>query len=131
MKAKKKPRVFSAEFKKRAVGRMCAGENASALARELRIRRKLLYHWKQAAERGRPLRPPGRPRQTLTDLTARPEGAAERVAELERLVGRLTLENRFFRGALQNVEELRRARGGTSKGVSSVRSKHSWGCKAS
>lgn len=131
MGVEKKPRVYSAEFKRRAVRRMCAGENVSALARELRIRRKLLYEWKQVAERGGPWRRPGRPRQTLTDPAARPEGAAQRVAELERVVGRLTLENRFFRAALQNVEELRRARGGSSKGAFSVRSKRSWGCKAS
>jgi transposase len=121
MKAKKKPRVYDAKFKQRAVGRLCAGENVSALARELGIRRKLLYDWKQVAGRGWPWRRPGRPRKTPTDPTALTAGVAQRVAELERLVGRLTLENRFFRGALQNVEELRRAPGGSSRGASSAR----------
>ena len=52
----KGPRVHSAEFKARAVARMAAGENVSALASELRVRRKLLYEWKQLVEQGRPLR---------------------------------------------------------------------------
>ena len=40
---KRKSRRFSREFKLGAVGRMQAGESPSALARELGVRRKLLY----------------------------------------------------------------------------------------
>ena len=36
-------RVFSREFKLAALRRMLAGENVTALARELKLRRKLLY----------------------------------------------------------------------------------------
>src|SRR3989304_1866366 len=46
-------RVFSREMKLAAVRRMLAGENVSALARELRLRRKLLYAWRD------PFRPAG------------------------------------------------------------------------
>lgn len=48
----KKYRRFSREFKLAAVGRMQAGESPSALARELDVRRKLLYQWKDRVEAG-------------------------------------------------------------------------------
>ena len=119
----KGPRVHSPAFKLRAVERMRAGENVSALASELRVRRKLLYEWKQLVEQGRPLRTMGRPARTPTDPKAGDPGAAERIREWEGLVGRLTLENRFFEGALQRVEELRQASGVSSSAASSPKSK--------
>ena len=42
------PRVFTTEFKERAVLRLEAGASASSLATELGVRRKLLYDWRQA-----------------------------------------------------------------------------------
>ncbi|HEY5723944.1 MAG TPA: transposase [Allosphingosinicella sp.] len=39
------PRVFTTEFKEQAVLRLEAGEQFSALAAELGVRRKLLYGW--------------------------------------------------------------------------------------
>lgn len=123
MEQDKRPRVHSVEFKAQAVARMKAGENVSGLARELRVRRKLLYEWKQLVEQGRPLRLRGRPKRVPADEPAGEPHAAERLRELEALVGRLTLENRFFRGALQRIEELRRAKGVSSNAVSSPRSK--------
>jgi transposase len=57
-------RVFSGEFKLSAVRRMLAGENVSALARELAVLRKDLYVWRDRFRAGGPeaLRPPGRAR---------------------------------------------------------------------
>ncbi|MBZ5591335.1 MAG: transposase, partial [Acidobacteriia bacterium] len=49
----KKNRVFSAKFKAEAVRRMQSGESPSALARSLRLRRKLLYEWRNAVLAGR------------------------------------------------------------------------------
>ena len=119
----KGPRVHSPAFKLRAVERMRAGENVSALASELRVRRKLLYEWKQLVEQGRPLRTMGRPARTPTDPRAGDPGGAERMREMEGLVGRLTLENRFLEGALQRIEELRQASGVSSSAASSPKSK--------
>jgi len=48
MSLRKRARVFKREFKLRAVERMLAGEGTRALARELHLRRKLLYQWKDA-----------------------------------------------------------------------------------
>ncbi len=44
----KRSRVISRGFKLEAVARMDAGENVSRLARELGVRRKLLYEWRDA-----------------------------------------------------------------------------------
>ena len=49
------PRIFTTEFKERAVLRLEAGASASALAIELGARRKLPCDWRQACrEHGEP-----------------------------------------------------------------------------
>lgn len=91
-------RVFGREFKEAAVRRMLAGANVSALARELGVRRKLLYEWRAALSGGRARgRPPEPPSGALTQ-------ARRRIAELERTVGRQQMELDFFRRALRRVE---------------------------
>ena len=115
--AKSKTRVFSRAFKVAAINRMLAGENVSALARELSLRRKLLYEWRDMLRGGGPgaLRSPGRPRkaaaasggnpvasestQAATELAA----ARQRIAELERKVGQQQLDLDFFKQALRQV----------------------------
>jgi transposase-like protein len=58
----KKARVFSREMKLAAIRRMMAGESVSALARELKLRRHLLYLWRDNFRAGGPsvtgIRPP-------------------------------------------------------------------------
>lgn len=105
-KAKKKARsrtLYTVEFKEAAVRRMEAGENASELARELSVRRKLLYYWRSQVRQGRKMNVlgPRRNRQVVVAATEQ-----DRIAELERLVGRQQLELSFFRGALRRVEAL-------------------------
>ena len=106
----KKARVFDREFKLKAVQRMLRGENVSALARELRIRRKLLYEWRENFRRGGSeyLRGRGRPKADAgkepvkrTEL----EKAKRRIAELERKIGQQELEIDFFETALQRIEQ--------------------------
>ncbi|MGH7246776.1 MAG: transposase [Pseudomonadota bacterium] len=126
-KCKSTRRVFSREFKVRIVGRMLGGENATALARELRFSRKDLYVWRDRflsggpeALRG-PGRPPGRAMMAPRAGPAPPSGAAaselatalRRVAELERKVGQQELELDFFRQALRQVAGARRSSAGT------------------
>ena len=55
--------LFSRAYKLAALRRMLAGENVSALARELGIRRKYLYQWRDRFRAGGPeaLRTRGRP----------------------------------------------------------------------
>ncbi len=94
-------RVFSRETKLAALRRMLAGENVSALARELKLRRKLLYAWRDNFRAGGPeaLRTRGRPRKSapvaLPEAAASPVAPAldelakarQRIAALERKIG--------------------------------------------
>lgn len=103
----KKHRRFSREFKLAAVGRMQAGESPSALARELDVRRKLLYQWKDRVEAGGPenLRESGRPGPVPgAVLEDRTKSDQRRIAELERLVGKQQALIDFFESALEQVE---------------------------
>ncbi len=132
-----KSRRFSREFKLTALSRMDAGENVSALSRELNVRRKLLYEWRDAFRAGgeEALRPPGRPpRGTLVagskggkGCPSRPPGgghdlaaARRRIADLERKVGQQALEADFLEQALQLLEISRRARARTGARASSA-----------
>jgi transposase len=131
-------RVFSREFKLAALRRMLAGENVSALARELKLRRKLLYAWRDNFRSGGPeaLRTRGRPRRVVglaaADAGASPvvvpaadelEKARRRIAALERKVGQQQLELDFFRQALRQVEGKRRESDGPGVTASTRSSK--------
>lgn len=119
MSKKSKARVFTREFKVSALNRMAAGANVSALARELKVRRKLLYRWRDQLRAGGPaaLRTRGRPRKVAAAAAGPPPAAAppddlararSRIAELERKVGQQQLDLDFFKQALRHIEALRR-----------------------
>jgi transposase-like protein len=59
----KEARIFSREFKVSVIRRMLAGENVSAIARELQVRRRALYLWRDRFQAGgaEALRGRGRP----------------------------------------------------------------------
>jgi transposase len=116
--SKKPIRIFSREFKLEAVRRLLAGENVSALARELKVQRNDLYVWRDRFRAGGPegLRGPGRPRKVpATEDPAAPQldAAHKRIAELERKVGQQQLELDFFRQALRQVKGARRPSDGS------------------
>lgn len=111
-------RMFTTEFKERAVLRLEAGEQFSALAAELGIRRKLLYDWSKSyrllgvagLNRKRGPKPGVRRSSPSADraVPADPLAQAEaRVAELERLVGRQQVDLDFFRRALRLTDASR------------------------
>jgi transposase-like protein len=127
-KPKSSHRVFSREFKIGIVCRMLAGENVSALARELKMTRKDLYAWRDRFQAGGPeaLRGRGRPPKAeaaglaasaLVPQTpaAELEAARRRIAELERKVGQQQLDLDFFQRALRHVGGPRQP--GTRPGV--------------
>jgi transposase-like protein len=136
-------RRFSREFKLAALARMEAGENVSALARELDVRRKYLYQWRDRFRAGGPvaLRSRGRPTKAevlemqdvpgaLPPVSApmpRPcppdelTKAQRRIAELERKVGQQQVDLDFFQAALRQVREVRQ-RIGVPGGTASTRS---------
>src|SRR5262245_8334166 len=114
-------RAFSREFKLEAVRRLLAGENVSALARELKVQRNDLYVWRDRFRSGGAdaLRGPGRPRKVEAGVTAATGGvpgarvtspldaAHKRIAELERKIGQQQVELDFFRQALRQVKGAR------------------------
>lgn len=115
-------KAYSQELKAEAMRRMQAGESPTALARELGVARKRLYKWKDRVLAGKPLRARGRPKGS-SNPPRQVDTAAGRIAELERLVGRLTMENDFFKGALRRIEEIRRANNEAGVAASSHKSK--------
>ena len=137
-------RVFSREFKEAAVRRILAGEKVKALAAELQVWPKLLYHWWDRYEWGGPdaLVPPGRPprsavwaqrprplsspRSRTTSTKAEGErltpdeiAASERVAALERKIGQQAVELDFFERALRHVKASAPPSDGRGAGASS------------
>ena len=114
--SKSPPRTFSREFKLGVVKRIEAGENVSAMARELSIKRELLYRWRDSYRLGGPeaLRLRGRPSKAQAVAVRAAMRSAGRsndlaearwqIAELQRLVGRQQLELDFFKQALRLIE---------------------------
>ena len=98
-------RRHTVEFKRQAVERMKTCENIHALARELKIERKLLYTWKYQFE--------GRPEPRHANLGTTPEERKdkqlrEEITKLKSALAEKTLENDFFRSALLRIKEGRR-----------------------
>jgi transposase len=104
----KKRAKYSAEFKLNAVSRMAKAKTIIGLAKELGVRRKFLYEWrnklavggKAALERGRG-RPPGSQSKVVSQRA--PSAAELRIAELERLLGQKQLELDFFKRTFEQV----------------------------
>jgi transposase len=131
--SKPRIRIFSRAFKLAAVRRMLAGENVSALSRELQVLRKDLYVWRDRFRAGGPeaLRGRGRPpKQEAVEpsvVAAQPEGpkeleaARKRIADLERKIGQQQVDIDFFRRALRQVTDARRPTNG-SGATASMRS---------
>jgi transposase-like protein len=97
-------RNFSLEFKRRVVEELLSGESRPAqLCRRHNITSSVLYHWKRQYSRGRFNNEPTE------------EGALQdRIEQLERLVGRLTLENEFLKKGLQHSLNQSRRNGKSS-----------------
>jgi len=91
---------------------MATTENVAALARELGLHRNQLYYWEALFRRQgvAGLKPQGRPALPLecAPVTA----PSDRIAELERIIGRQQAELDFFRAALQQVRGTHRRNGG-------------------
>ena len=109
----KKKRAWSRELKISAVKRMLAGENTTALAKELKVRRTILYRWRESYRKGGAKAFPGRggrpPKFPKSIAGAREQAASnsaaaqKRIAELERKIGQQQVELDFFRRALRQV----------------------------
>jgi transposase-like protein len=112
----RKQRNFSLEFKRQVIEQLLSGESGPAqLCRRYNITSSLLYHWKKQYSRGKFNNEPTE------------EGALkDRIEKLERLVGKLTLENEFLKKGLQ-YSLSRSQRSGESSPGSNTSSKTSGG----
>ena len=85
-------RSFSLEFKRQVAQELLSCESSPAqLCRRHNIGSSLLYHWKRQYSRGK-----------FENEPIEEAALKDRVEKLERLVGRLTLENEFLKKGLQN-----------------------------
>jgi len=93
---KKKRRRFTPDFKLRLVREVEAGKPVAVAAREYQLHPNLIYRWKRKYRDGG-----AKAFATAEDATA--NGQAK-VAELERLIGQLTIENSFLKNVLARLE---------------------------
>jgi transposase-like protein len=109
---------YSEEFRAETLKKMEQCSNVSALARELGVRRKWLYQWRDEARAAA--------RDAVSEVTVEDSEKAKlrgRVAELEQLVGRQTAELDCFKGALRRVEARRQQNGATGGAASTSKSR--------
>ena len=100
----RKRRKFSAEFKVDAVMDLLTGARTAAeICRERNITDKLLYRWKNELQERLP--------SVFERGQAENDEAGQRIAELERMVGRLALENEVLKNASSWREAQRRRNG--------------------
>jgi len=102
----KNQRSFSLEFKRQVVEELLSGESRPAqICRRYNIwSSMLLYHWKKQYLRGR-----------LNNEPTEEAALRDRIEKLEKLVGKLTLENELLKRGLQNSLS-RSQRNGKSSG---------------
>jgi transposase len=96
-----KHRTHWIEFKRQVVQEFLGGESPHALAKRHGISRNLIKIWVAKYEAGG-LDSDAAAADVLADYEAR-------IAALERLVGKLALENEFLKGASRHVRQLRSA----------------------
>ena len=85
-------RNFSIEFKRQVIQELLGEESRPAqLCRRYSISSSLLYYWKKQYSRGK-----------FNNEPTEEAALKDRVEKLERLVGKLTLENEFLKKGLQS-----------------------------
>ena len=104
-------RVFKVEFRIAVAQRILNGESVSSLSNQYKIKRSVLYRWRDAyRDKGKAGfgQPRGPRRGAKSRAIAKASTTAEeRIAELERRLGRMALENDFLKRAFKRVKEAR------------------------
>ncbi len=99
-------RSFGLEFKRQVIQELLSGESSPAqICRRHNISSSLLYHWKKQFSRGK-----------FNNEPTEEAALKDRVEKLERLVGKLTLENEFLKKGLQHSLSQPRENGKSSPG---------------
>jgi len=89
----RKPRTFTAEFKRQVVEELLSGTIGPAqICRRHNLSSGLVYHWKKQYARGK-----------LNNEPTQEASMLDRINKLEQMLGKLTLENEFLKKALQNT----------------------------
>lgn len=96
----RKYRRFDKSFKIRVVQAYLGGRSVGEIAREFDIHQNLIYKWTQEYEAN----PTGAFRGSDDDGTAQTN--EQRIADLERSLGRMTLENEFLKKALSHAKTI-------------------------
>jgi transposase len=98
-------------LKLKAMKRVERGEGVVAVSRDLGVTRKALHDWIRAYKafgpeglNRKPGRKPGQRVLRPVPVPAESKSSAQRIAELERVIGRQHLELDFFRQALRALE---------------------------
>jgi transposase len=92
---------FTREFKLKVVHAYESGASVADLTRQFDIHGNLVYKWTQEYRNN----PSGAFHGTASE-TDHVQTAEQRVAELERMIGRLTVENDFLKKALQHAKSI-------------------------
>lgn len=90
-------REFSREFKLQVVREIAAGKTQAQVAREHHIHQTVISRWCREHRKHKDRAFPGKAWATPTNEA--------RMANLERMVGRLTMENDLLKKVLQKLEE--------------------------
>ena len=93
----RRQRSYSLEFKRQVVEELVSGQSRPAqICRRYEISSSLLYHWKRQYARGK------FNNEATDEAVLRDRVDPSYAGRMERLVGKLTLENEFLKKGLQN-----------------------------
>jgi transposase len=94
-------RRFTREFKLKVVQAYESGVSVAELTRRYDIHANLVYKWRQEYVNN----PQGAFRGTVSESDPS-QTTDQRIGELERMIGRLTVENDFLKKALQHAKSI-------------------------
>ena len=106
-------RRFTQEFKLSAVERLEQGASAAELSRAYEVNPNLLHRWRREFRQGPGNAFPGEGKRRWEETHA---------AELERKVGRQTMEIDFLKRCWQRIEQQRKLQASAGKPLSAIRS---------
>jgi transposase-like protein len=93
---------YSRELKISAMRALEAGESGGQVARKFQISPKLLEKWRGEWRARGETAFPGAGRRPRTEISS---SEGQRIAELERKIGQMAMENDFLKKALQHFKE--------------------------
>lgn len=102
-----KRRVFSREFKLQVLQELDAGKSLAEVGRQYQVQAGTIVGWRKQQERYQDQSFAGSGHAYTTEA---------KVAELERIIGQLTVENALLKKALSRLKEQSRPSGGNGCG---------------